>query len=87
MTVIKSGVLYALTPTTRPRAASQENALLAAGFAKVDEPEAQFFPGEINRVSLYQKEAQLGERLKFRKFVFLVMGKGTEIETFLPLAK
>ncbi len=87
VTVIKPGVLYALTPTTRPHAASQENALQAAGFAKVDEPEAQFFPGEINRVSLYQKEVQLGERLKFRKFVFLVMGKGTEIETFLPLAK
>ncbi len=77
--VTKAGLLYALTPTKRPRAASQEDALVAAGFAKVDGPETQFFPGEINRVSLYQKQVTKGEALRFRKLVFLVMGEGTEV--------
>ena len=82
--VTKGGTLYALTPTVRPNAASQEAPLRAAGFAKVDVPETQFFPGEINRVSLYQKEVAEGERLLFRKLVFLVMGEGTEIAEFRP---
>lgn len=78
--VKKPGLLYALTPTMRPKAASQEEALKAAGFEKVAVPEVQFFPGEINRVSLYRKEVATGDRLRFRKLVFLVPGEGTEIE-------
>lgn len=79
--IVKTGGwLYALTPTTRPQAASQEEPLKAAGFVKVDVPEVQFFPGEINRVSLYRKEVAEGDRLRFKKLVFLVMGEGTEIE-------
>lgn len=78
--VKKGGLLYALTPTVRPQAASQEEALKAAGFAKVDVPEVQFFPGEINRVSLYRKQVAAGDRLRFNKLALLVMGEGTEIE-------
>ena len=78
--VTKPGLLYALTPTIRPGAASQEESLESAGFEKVDVPETQFFPGEINRVSLYQKQVKAGDRLRFRKLVFLVMGEGTEVE-------
>lgn len=58
--VTKPGTLLALTPTIRPKAASQEVALQQAGFKNVDVPEVQLFPGEINRVSLYQKTVQPG---------------------------
>jgi hypothetical protein len=53
--VTKPGTLFARTPAVRPKAASQHEALVEAGFTKVDAPEVQFFPGEINRVSLYPK--------------------------------
>jgi len=82
--VKEPGLLYALTPTTRPKAASQEESLKASGFEKVEVPETQFFPGEINRVSLYQKQVAAGDRLRFKKLVFLVTGEGTEIEEHRP---
>jgi predicted neuraminidase len=77
--VTKPGVLFALTPTIRPAAASQEEALRRAGFTKVDVPEVQLFPGEINRVSLYRKEVKSGERLKFNKMVLLVLADGAAV--------
>ncbi|WP_395743947.1 sialidase family protein [Prosthecobacter sp.] len=75
--VTKPGTLYALTPTTRPKAASQEEALKAAGFIKVDTPETQLFPGEINRMSLYQKDVTAGEQFHFKKLVLLISGTCT----------
>lgn len=86
VTVTKPGLLYALTPTKRPKAASQEDALVEAGFTKVDVPETQFFPGEINRVSLYQKQVAKGEKLRIKKLVFLVMGEGAEVKEQDPYA-
>ncbi len=83
--VSKAGTLYALTPTIRPKAASQHDALIKAGFAKVEVPEVQLFPGEINRVSLYHKEVKTGERLQFRKMVLLIMDKGSEVKPFAPV--
>ena len=77
--VTRPGTLYALTPTIRPQAASQEAALQKAGFTKVDVPEVQLFPGEINRVSLYRKDVKPGERLRFSKMVLLIMGQGAEV--------
>jgi hypothetical protein len=77
--VTKPGTLYALTPTMRPGASSQEAALQKAGFVKVDVPEVQLFPREINRVSLYRKEVKKGERLRFKKMVLLIMDKGVEV--------
>ena len=77
--VTKPGTLYALTPTMRPGASSQEAALQKAGFVKVDVPEVQLFPREINRVSLYRKEVKKGERLLFKKMVLLIMDKGVEV--------
>ena len=47
-----------------------------AGFTKVDVPEVQLFPGEINRVSLYRKEVKTGERLQFKKMVLLILRTG-----------
>lgn len=74
VTVTKPGTVFALTPTIRPKAASQEEALQKAGFAKVDVPEVQLFPGEINRVSLYSKAVKAGERLSFKKLVLFIQG-------------
>jgi hypothetical protein len=79
--VTKAGTLYALTPTIRPKAASQEAALQQAGFTKVNVPETQLFPGEINRVSLYRKDVKPGERLSFKKMVLLMMDQGVEIRS------
>jgi hypothetical protein len=76
VTVTRPGTLLALTPTIRPNAASQEAALQAAGFTKVDVPEVQLFPGEINRVSLYRKTVKPGERLQFKKLVLLILADG-----------
>jgi hypothetical protein len=72
VTITKPGTLFALTPTTRPRASSQEEPLREAGFLKVDGPEVQFFQGEVNRVSLYPKAVKAGERLQFKKMVLLI---------------
>ncbi len=80
VTVAKPGTIFALTPTIRPKAASQEEALQKAGFAKVDVPEAQLFSGEINRVSLYRKTVKPGEQLHFKKFVLLVLADGAAVE-------
>jgi hypothetical protein len=74
--VTRPGTLFALTPTIRPNAASQEAALQDAGFAKVEVPEVQLFPGEINRVSLYRKAVKPGERLQFKKLVLLIFADG-----------
>lgn len=82
--VTAPGRLYALTPTRRPQASSQEDALAKAGFTKVDVPETQMFPGEVNRVSLYRKDVQYGERLQFRKLAFLVMEGNTRVREFAP---
>ena len=76
MKVTTPGTLYALTPTERPTRSEPGEGAAAAGFEKVDVPEVQFFPGEINRVSLYKKAVESGERLRFRKLVFLVMDGG-----------
>ncbi len=79
VTVAHSGTLFALSPTLRPKAASQEGALRQAGFTKVDTPETQLFPGEINRVSLYRKDAKAGERLSFSKMVVLIPAEGAQL--------
>ena len=82
--VTQPGTLYALTPVSRPQAASQENALKNAGFTKVDGPEVQLFPGEINRVSLYRKEVKAGEQLNFKKLIVLINGPGVAVREIHP---
>jgi predicted neuraminidase len=80
------GTLFALTPVARPTAASQEAALLKAGFTQTDAPEVQLFPGELNRFHLYQKSVNAGERLKFKKTVLLVLSGGAQVREFNPWA-
>jgi predicted neuraminidase len=77
--VTSPGTLFALTPTPRPKAASQHEALLKAGFTKVDTAETQLFPGEINRVSLFRKPVKQGERFHFKKMVVLVVSEGAAL--------
>lgn len=84
VTVSKAGTLFALTPTIRPKAASQEDALQKAGFTKVDVPETQLFPGEVNRVSLYRKDVKAGERLQFKKLVLLIEGDRVAVREIKP---
>lgn len=86
VTVTRAGTLLALTPTVRPKAASQEDALLKAGFSKVEVPETQLFPGEVNRVSLYRKTVKAGERLKFKKLVLLALKDGAAVHEQDPNA-
>jgi predicted neuraminidase len=83
--VVRPGMLFALTPTARPGAASQEEALKKTGFSKVAVPEMQFFPGQINRVSLYRKAVRTGERLRFRKMVLLATADGAAVREMDPL--
>ena len=78
------GTLYALTPTVRPKAASQEAELQKVGFSKVDAPETQLFPGEINRVGLWRKEVKAGERFAFKKLVLFIYGKDTQVKSITP---
>jgi hypothetical protein len=78
-TALKPGVVIALTPVLKPGAASQEAALLAAGFVRVDSGEYQLFPGEINRVACYGKILQAGEKLVFGKWVIVVLPARTPI--------
>ena len=80
VTVTKAGTLFALTPTIRPKAASQEEALQKAGFTKVEVHETQLFPGEINRMSLYRKAVKAGDRLQFKKLVLLVFADGVIVQ-------
>jgi hypothetical protein len=57
---------------------SGRRALLKAGFTKVDVPETQLFPGEINRVSLYRRSRspRAGEAVEAsRRLVVLVHGQ------------
>lgn len=78
--VARPGTVYALTPTLRPGAACQHEALIRTGFAKLEVAEVELFPGAINRVSLYRKQVRPGERLQFRKFVVLIRGPGAEFK-------
>jgi len=82
--VVSAGTLYALTPASRPGAACQEAALKGAGFTKVDTSETQLFPGDINRVNLYRKDASKGERLHFQKLVLLISGPGAVLRSAHP---
>jgi hypothetical protein len=84
VTVTKPGTLFALTPTIRPKAASQEAELLKKGFTKVDVPDTQLFPGEINRMSLYRKAVKANEKFSFKKLVLLIESNGAAIREIKP---
>lgn len=72
------GDLYVLT-ISKKNAANQSSVLLKQGFKKVATPEFQLFPGEINRVFVYQKRMESGEKFSTRKVAFPVLGDGIKI--------
>ncbi|MDF1754906.1 MAG: exo-alpha-sialidase [Verrucomicrobiales bacterium] len=73
------GDLYLMT-LSKSHSANQGAVLEKYGFKKVDTPEFQLFPGEINRVFAYQKRMESGEQLTIRKMVFPVLGDGIKIK-------
>jgi hypothetical protein len=74
----KPGEIFVMT-LSKPHYANQSTVLLGQGFTKVDTPEFQFFPGEINRVFTWRKELTKGDRLSFKKLAFLVLGDGVGV--------
>lgn len=76
----QAGELFAVTPARRPKAANQEIDLIRHGFEKVDTPEFPLFPGEINRVIVYRKQATAGERFRFKKLVLLIPESNTQLK-------
>ena len=75
---VKPGEVFAMT-LSKPHPANQSEKLLKQGFTKVDTPEFQLFRGEINRVFAYRKALNPGDRLRFDKTTFLVLGEATQI--------
>lgn len=63
---------------------NQNESLLKQGFSKVDSPDFQLFPGQINQVFAWKKTLKPGDRLRFRKLAFLVIGKDTKIALIKP---
>jgi hypothetical protein len=78
---LRSGVVYALTPSEHRRgAASQEEALRQLGFEKVDMPEFQLYgKNAIDIVTVYQKRLKEGEALSIGKWVVMAGPPGMAI--------
>ena len=72
--VAEAGVLTVLTPESYPKATTQIDALEAAGFTwiKAVSPFQLFGRSERDRVRIYQKQADEGERFRFGKWVVAV---------------
>ncbi len=80
---VKPGEVFVMT-LSKSHFANQGTALLQQGFKKVDTPEFQLFPGQINRVFAWRKVLNPGDRLRFKKLAFLVTGKDTEVALVKP---
>lgn len=77
---VKPGQVFAMT-LSKPHPANQSEKLLKQGFTKVDTPEFQLFPGDINRVFAYRKALNPGDRLRFDKTTLIVLGEATELSS------
>ena len=82
----KSGEVFVMT-LSKAHSANQSETLQKQGFEKVDTPEFQLFPGEINRVFAWRKMLKKGERLRVRKLAFMVPGEGTEVAVVKPVTE
>ena len=80
---VKAGEIFVMT-LSKPHSANQSTAFLAQGFTKVETPEFQMFPGEINRVFAWRKAMNPGDRLRFKKLAFVVQAEGTEVALVKP---
>lgn len=80
---VKPGEVFVMT-LSKKHYANQSAALLKQGFTKMDTPEFQLFPGQVNRVFTWKKTLNPGDRLRFKKTALLVMGKGTKIALVEP---
>lgn len=80
---VKPGDVFVMT-LSKKHYANQSESLLMQGFKKVETPEFQLFPGQINRVFAWQKTLKTGDRIRFRKLAFLVTGKDTRVVLVRP---
>jgi hypothetical protein len=73
-TITESGWLTVLTPVSVPKATSQIDALIHAGFTRVESPpQFQLFGArDFDRVEIYQKQTESGEQFRFNKFVIAI---------------
>ena len=79
----KPGEIFVMT-LSKPHESNRGEALQKLGFEKVETPEFQLFPGEINRVFAWKKSVKEGERIKFRKLGLVVMGPEAEVKLYSP---
>ncbi|MCA9043599.1 MAG: hypothetical protein KDA69_04715, partial [Planctomycetaceae bacterium] len=77
------GDVYVMT-LSKPHSANRTDELQRFGFDRVETPEFQLFPGEVNRVFAWKKSLKKGERLQLRKLAFLVLGEGTDVTLVQP---
>lgn len=75
----RPGDIFVMT-LSKPHSANQAAALKKQGFEKVDTPEFQLFPGQINRVFAYRRQMKRGEKLTIGKLAFPVLGEGLAIK-------
>jgi hypothetical protein len=80
---VKPGDVFVMT-LSKKHYANQSECLLKQGFEKVDTPEFQLFPGEINRVLAWRRVLNPGDRLRLTKLAFLVTGKDTTVALVKP---
>lgn len=79
----RPGPVYALT-LSQEHPSNRKEELQKLGFESAGIEEFQLFRGDLNRVQVLRKDLKTGERLRFRKLVFLVLGEGTHVEVTKP---
>ncbi len=79
----RPGPVYALT-LSQEHPSNRRAELQELGFAATEIAEFQLFRGDLNRVQVLRKELKAGERLRVRKLVCLVLGKGAHVEVTKP---
>jgi hypothetical protein len=76
---VTPGGLY-VTTLSVDHSANRGSDLLARGFKKVDAPEFQLFQGVLNRVLVYRKRLESGEKVSIGKLALPILGDGVEIK-------
>ena len=73
------GELY-ITTLSIDHSANRSRDLLGRGFTKVNTPEFQLFEGVVNRVFVFRKRLESGEKVSIGKLALAVLGDGLEIK-------
>ncbi|QDV69169.1 hypothetical protein Poly24_28840 [Rosistilla carotiformis] len=81
-----AGELFVLT-LSKSHSANQADALHRQGFKRLDTKEFQLFAGDLNRVFVWRKQVNPGDRLKMRKLALMVLGESVTVEAIKPAAE